>query len=257
MPGTGAGGDPPYIVQTDPFFSQLRAWGDTIWNLWTHNLIVPGAAPFLMTQATFGAPTVCGVSAPTLNTATPSHTQVTLDWSAATGATGYNVYYDQAGKAQLVAELGQQTTFVDLDLLNDQQYCYKITTTTDCESGFSNILCATPATPQQLVGVASVTTVPNDVFAPGDKVNFEAQVVDEAGLPVAGAVVDLSETGPSLVSLASQPSDAAGIAVATWSTRRTGRFATPTGSYTATVTNVTAAGLTWDGVPTFTAFEIQ
>jgi len=53
----GVGGDPPYIVQTDPFFSQLRAWGDTIWQLWTHNMNVPGAAPYLMTQATLGEPT--------------------------------------------------------------------------------------------------------------------------------------------------------------------------------------------------------
>jgi hypothetical protein len=53
LTGTGAGGDPPYLVQTDPFFSKLDRWGDTIWNLWTHNINVDGAAPFLMTQATF------------------------------------------------------------------------------------------------------------------------------------------------------------------------------------------------------------
>jgi hypothetical protein len=105
LTGTGAGGDPPYIAQTDPFFNQLKAWGNTIWDLWTQNMNVDGAAPFLMTQATFGDPAVCGVSAPILNTATPGHTQVTLDWSTAVGATGYNVYYDQAGKAQLVADM--------------------------------------------------------------------------------------------------------------------------------------------------------
>jgi hypothetical protein len=42
----------PYIIQADPFFGQLRAWGDTIWNLWTHNMNRPGAAPVLMAQAT-------------------------------------------------------------------------------------------------------------------------------------------------------------------------------------------------------------
>lgn len=57
LTGNGVGGDPPYIVQTDPFFSQLRAWGDTIWQLWTHNMNVPGSAPYLMTQATLGEPT--------------------------------------------------------------------------------------------------------------------------------------------------------------------------------------------------------
>ena len=51
LTGTGAGSDPAYIIQTDPFFSQLKAWGDTIWGLWTHNMNVPGAAPFLMAEA--------------------------------------------------------------------------------------------------------------------------------------------------------------------------------------------------------------
>jgi PKD repeat protein len=51
LTGTGAGGDPPYLIQSDPFFSQLEAWGDTIWGLWTHNMNVDGAKPFTMTQA--------------------------------------------------------------------------------------------------------------------------------------------------------------------------------------------------------------
>lgn len=42
-----------YIAQTDPFFARLRAWGNTIWQLWDRNKHVPGAAPFLMTQATW------------------------------------------------------------------------------------------------------------------------------------------------------------------------------------------------------------
>ena len=50
--GTGAGGDPPYLAQTDPFFGSLKAWGDTIWQLWRHNRQVAGAAPVLMTRAT-------------------------------------------------------------------------------------------------------------------------------------------------------------------------------------------------------------
>jgi hypothetical protein len=39
-----------YIAQTDPFFSQLKAWGDTMWQLWLHNKDLPGAAPVLMTR---------------------------------------------------------------------------------------------------------------------------------------------------------------------------------------------------------------
>ena len=48
-PGPGSGED-AYIVQTDPWFSGMKAWGDTIWQLWDHNKHIPGAAPVLMTN---------------------------------------------------------------------------------------------------------------------------------------------------------------------------------------------------------------
>ncbi|RJR40844.1 MAG: hypothetical protein C4567_10380 [Deltaproteobacteria bacterium] len=40
-----------YIVQTHPFFSQLKAWGDTIFQLWDHNKDIDGAKPFEMKKA--------------------------------------------------------------------------------------------------------------------------------------------------------------------------------------------------------------
>ena len=87
LTGTGAGGDPPYIVQTDPFFSQLKAWGDTIWQLWTHNKDWPGAAPIAMTQATTVAP-----AAPNVSITQNSATDVTLSWNAVSGADHYEVW---------------------------------------------------------------------------------------------------------------------------------------------------------------------
>jgi len=48
---TPSGEEVAYVVQTDPFFSQMRDWGDAVWRLWEHNKDVPGAAPFLMAQA--------------------------------------------------------------------------------------------------------------------------------------------------------------------------------------------------------------
>lgn len=45
---TPSGEAQAYVAQTDPFFSALAAWGDTIWQLWEHNRDVPGAAPVLM-----------------------------------------------------------------------------------------------------------------------------------------------------------------------------------------------------------------
>jgi hypothetical protein len=103
-----------YIVQADPFFAQLRAWGDTIWQLWWHNhgldgsgVQVPGVVPFAMTQHTWGGGGGgCVAPQPALLAADLGHLQVTLTWtdehSAAPGVVGYRVWYDQAGKAQLV-----------------------------------------------------------------------------------------------------------------------------------------------------------
>ncbi|MHB0876559.1 MAG: hypothetical protein ACYC5O_11015 [Anaerolineae bacterium] len=51
LQGSGIGGDPAYLVQTDGFFTHLKAWGNTIWDLWLHNKDVPGAAPIRMASA--------------------------------------------------------------------------------------------------------------------------------------------------------------------------------------------------------------
>ena len=58
---TPSGEPDAYIVQSDPFFSRLKEWGNTIWDLWYHNhgldgsgLAVEGIVPFLMTQASWG-----------------------------------------------------------------------------------------------------------------------------------------------------------------------------------------------------------
>jgi hypothetical protein len=278
---TPSGEPNAYVVQTDPFFSQLKAWGDTIWNLWTHNMNVDGAAPFLMTQATFGAPTVCGVSAPTLNSATPGHTQVTLEWSAATGATGYKVYYDQAGKAQLVHDTVNDpdpltTAFIDTGLTNGVEYCYKVTAyDATCESGFSSILCAIPTNQGQATDPAGVSTMetgiytgkgktktytPQTLFSAGDGVVIRAYVVDNVtGLPLADATVDLLITGPESLTLVTGPSDAAGMAEAIWQTKapRKNNPGTTPGTYTVTVKGITAAGYHWDGTMTSVDFVIQ
>jgi hypothetical protein len=162
LTGTGAGDDAPYIVQTDPFFDQLKAWGDTIWQLWTHNMETPGAAPFLMAQATVGDTNGgCDAPSPALLSAAPGHKEVTLDWSeesADTSVVGYRIYYDQGGKAQPIAQITDPTVtaFTDTGLSNGVNYCYKVTSyySDACESSFSNILCATP-TPELPPGVFS------------------------------------------------------------------------------------------------------
>ena len=72
--------------------------------------------------------------------------------------------------------------------------------------------------------------------------------------------MDIQITGPQTVSLTTGPSNGAGIAEATWQTMKSNKKGvgckTP-GSYTATTTNVTASGYTWDGVMTTAKFTIQ
>jgi len=58
---TPSGEPSAYVIQTDPFFSALKAWGNTIWELWEHNhgldgstTSVPGIVPVAMTSVSVG-----------------------------------------------------------------------------------------------------------------------------------------------------------------------------------------------------------
>ncbi|MHC4257698.1 MAG: fibronectin type III domain-containing protein [Planctomycetota bacterium] len=274
-----------YVIQTDDFYTQLRAWGDTIWQLWQHNMNLPGAAPYLMTQATVGTtPTPCEAPAPTLLSAVPSNAQVTLTWTdehtADAGVAGYNVYYDQAGKTQLIADVGMNTAYVDSGLSNGQEYCYKVASydAADCISPLSNILCAIPNNqPQTEVTAQSIQTgkterigkgknatiefVLTDSFAAGDLITVQAYVADvSTGLGIGNATVSIEITGPETTTLTAGPSDNDGLAQATWQTQspnKKGQGGTSTGNYTATITGIDAAGYTWDAQALSAAFTIQ
>jgi len=275
-----------YRVQSDPFFGGLKAWGDTIWKLWKHNYQagVLGAAPVLMTQANLGG-TPCAAPQPTLLTATPGNGQVTLLWSdefaSDSSVAGYNVYYDQAGKAQLIDTVGPGvTTYIDAGLTNGQEYCYKVSSFYDasCESSYSNTLCAIPNNQGQArVGVDSLATgryeksgkgkgattifVATTTFAQGDAVVMQAHVIDKAtGLAVPNATVNLAVSGPEPNTFTAGPSGSDGIAEVSWQTsapNRRGQGGTTPGTYTVTVTGVTASGYTWDGVQLSSTFTLQ
>ena len=178
--------------------------------------------PFMMAQATVGGEAPCVPPVPTLLSATAGDAQVALTWQEISddpAVLAYNAYYDQAGKALFIDRvLGSATnTFIDTDLTNGQEYCYTVTSLYDCdddglsdaESGFSNILCAAPTNPGQTVYAAVddmqtgkwVTTgkgknqttefVVTDTFNAGDAVVVQAHVVDEGGLPLADATVEI------------------------------------------------------------------
>jgi hypothetical protein len=104
------------------------------------------------------------------------------------------------------------------------------------------------------------TYTPQTTFSAGDSIIIRAYVVDGiTGLPIADATVDLLITGPESLTLTTGPSDANGMAEATWQTQapRKNNPGTTPGTYTVETKGVTATGYHWDGVTTSTTFTIQ
>jgi hypothetical protein len=169
LTGTGAGGDPAYIIQTDPFFSQLKAWGDTIWQLWTHNMDVPGASPFLMAEGSISGEVICEAPVPTLLSADPGNKEILLTWSNEHAGDpevdGYRVYYDQAGKSQLIESVALVTNYLDDGLTSGEEYCYKVSSLySGCESPPSNVVCA--VTKMDPTATPTPTNTPTDTPTP-------------------------------------------------------------------------------------------
>ena len=122
------------------------------------------------------------------------------------------------------------------------------------------------------VGVSSITTgyyqttgkgktqtttfVQTSSIPVGKNVIIRSTVIDSNG-PVSGATVSSSITGPTATSVTSAPSNANGVAEASWQTstpNRKGNGGTATGLYTVTTTNVSGS---WNGVTTSTTFTLQ
>lgn len=235
------------------------------------------AEPYVMASTSWGNTRTCDVPVPTMQTVTPGNAEVTANWNSVT-AEGYKLYYDQAGKSQLIADTGAATTYTDAGLTNGQEYCYKVTAYSGtCESEFSNIICAIPNQSGQANAEATLSTgryetsgkgknqvtafTATTSFAVGDAVTVRALVLDETtGLPIPNATVTIVISGPESTTATTGPSDANGIADATWNTQRPnrkGNGGTTPGSYTATTNDVSAAGYSWDGVMSTIQFTLQ
>lgn len=146
LTGTGAGGDPAYIVQTDPFFANLKGWGNAIYDLWLHN---GGSAPVQIAQIGDAPAPPCTIETPQNLVATGAKRSVKLSWDPVTDAEGYNVYYAQNGKYTFI-DSTSGTSYTDRRLTRGQVYTYVVTAFRTCpaggeiESSYSNEASATP-----------------------------------------------------------------------------------------------------------------
>jgi hypothetical protein len=268
----------------------LGAEGANLLDAWLNTGM---AEPYVMATASWGtAAPPCTAEVPAIDTAVAGDKSVAVSWTAVGDPelAGYRLYYDQGGKAQRVVDLactaGDQsscTSYTDTELTNGQEYCYKVTSyKADCESGFSGILCATPAQPGQQPDPTTVALVSDPLvtgllvtegkgknttttfvattsFSVGDDVTIRGTVVDESGTPIAGATVSITISGPESAEVVTSASNADGLAEAVWSTKSPnpkGSGGTATGTYTATVVGVTASGYVWDGSPAGATFTI-
>jgi hypothetical protein len=142
---TPSGETNAYIVQSDPFFANLKGWGNAIWDLWLHN---DGAAPVVMASVGDTPTPPCSVDAPTNLVATPGKRSVSLTWDAVTSADGYNIYYSQSGKYTFIKST-TSTSFKDTKLVSKQTFYYVVTAYKICtdqtkiESDYSNEAWAT------------------------------------------------------------------------------------------------------------------
>jgi hypothetical protein len=149
---------------TDEGKNMLEAWLNT-----------GMAEPYVMASITWGTPpVVCEAPTPDMLNTTPGDSHVLTEWQEIPASPitidGYRLFYDQAGKAQLIVDLAwaeELGSYDDQGLTNGEEYCYKLTTykcamdgafdpVNCCESAFSNILCATPVQPGQQVTIPDV-----------------------------------------------------------------------------------------------------
>ena len=98
-------------------------------------------------------------SAPTNLTATPGNAQVSLSWTASSGATSYNIYRgtSSGNESTTVATGVTSTSYTNTGLTNGTMYYYRITATNSSgTSGYSNEATATPTAGSggsQLIGL--------------------------------------------------------------------------------------------------------
>jgi len=105
------------------------------------------------------------------------------------------------------------------------------------------------------------TFMQTPTFKQGEGVIIRAHVIDlSTQTPVSNATVQITISGPQTLVLTSGPSNSNGTAEVQWNTsapNKRGVGGTLPGSYTATVTSVSASGYTWDGTRADVSFTLE
>ncbi len=98
-------------------------------------------------------------------------------------------------------------------------------------------------------------------FTQGEGIVIRVRVTDvTTQAPVPNATAQITISGPQSVVLTSGPSGSDGTVEVQWNTsapNRRGVGGTPLGSYTATATDVTATGYSWNGTRAYVGFTLQ
>jgi hypothetical protein len=145
---TPSGETEAYIIQNDPFFANLKGWGEAIWDLWLHN---GGAEPVLMEQVGDAPAPPCTIDTPTGLSAKfvkKGGGSIELTWNSVGEAEGYNVYYYQNEKYTFIQSTSS-TKYLDKNVIKGQTYSYVVTAYKTCpddstvESDYSNVATAT------------------------------------------------------------------------------------------------------------------
>ncbi|HEV2968765.1 MAG TPA: fibronectin type III domain-containing protein [Pirellulales bacterium] len=126
------------------------------------NLLIPFLASYGGSGTTGGGgTTVTAPAAPTNFTAQAiSTTQVSLSWSASTGATGYSVYELESGQAVLISSLGSGTTSLTVGNLSaGTTYSFEVAASNSAGSNTTGWVQVTTQTP------AATVTTPTGVHA--------------------------------------------------------------------------------------------
>jgi hypothetical protein len=131
-------------------------------------------------------PATSAPAAPTGLTAAPGDSQVTLSWTAASGAASYNVYRSTASGAETLLQSGVAgTTFTDTGLTNGTTYYYKVSAVN--AAGESPLSAEVSATPQVVapvapsnLGATAVSTTQINLTWTDNSTNETGFVVDQA-----------------------------------------------------------------------------